>query len=52
MAVPRGKLKEIAEASINDASIFYNPEELDVEDCWMVLEAAWEGQPLDRSLMK
>jgi alcohol dehydrogenase len=52
MAVPRGKLKEIAEASINDASIFYNPEELDVEDCWMVLEAAWEGRPLDRSLIK
>jgi alcohol dehydrogenase len=52
MAVPREKLKEIAEASINDASIFYNPEELDIEDCWMVLESSWEGRPLDRSLMK
>jgi alcohol dehydrogenase len=52
MAVPRAKLKEIAEAAVNDASIFYNPEELDVEDCWMVLEAAWEGSPLDRSLIK
>jgi alcohol dehydrogenase len=52
MAVPREKLKEIAEIAINDASVFYNPEELDVEDCWMVLEAAWEGKPLDRSLIK
>ncbi len=52
MAIPREKLKEIAETAINDASIFYNPEELDVEDCWMVLEAAWEGKPLDRSLIK
>lgn len=52
MAVPREKLKEIAEVSINDASIFYDPEELDVEDCWMVLDAAWEGRPLDRSLIK
>ena len=52
MAVPREKLKDIAEIAINDASIFYNPEELDVEDCWLVLEAAWEGKPLDRSLIK
>jgi alcohol dehydrogenase len=51
-AVPREKLKEIAEISLNDASIFYNPEELDLEECWMVLEAAWEGIPLDRSLIK
>jgi alcohol dehydrogenase len=52
MAVPRVQLKAIAEASVNDGSIFYNPEELDVEDCWMVLDAAWEGRPLDRSLIK
>jgi len=52
MVVPREKLKEIAETSINDVSIFYSPEELDVEDCWMVLAAAWEGSPLDRSLIK
>jgi alcohol dehydrogenase len=45
--VPRAKLPEIARVALGDASIFYNPEALDEDDLLMVLEAAWEGIPLD-----
>jgi len=45
--VPRELLAAIAEKAVDDGSIFYNPEELDRDDCRMVLEAAWEGIPLD-----
>lgn len=30
----------------------YNPEDLDAADYLMVLEAAWEGVPLDRSRIR
>ncbi|MFA7424177.1 MAG: hypothetical protein WCZ16_03905, partial [Desulfosarcinaceae bacterium] len=45
--VPRARLPEIARVALGDASIFYNPEALDEDDLLMVLEAAWEGIPLD-----
>lgn len=44
--VRRGQLKTIAQRALNDASIFYSPEELDHEDCLAVMEAAYEGKPL------
>jgi len=50
--VPREKLPDIAKTALGDGSIFYNPEELDYDDFLMVLEAAWEGQPLDTSRIK
>jgi len=50
--VPREKLENIAEAALDDGSIFYNPEECDYEDFLIILRAAWEGAPLDRSLIK
>ncbi|MBF0101605.1 MAG: iron-containing alcohol dehydrogenase [Desulfobacterales bacterium] len=50
--VPKDKLTEIAATALGDGSIFYNPEELDYDDCLMVLNAAWEGVPLDRSRIK
>jgi len=50
--VAKDRLDAIAATAINDASIVYNPEELDLEDCRMVLEAAWEGVPLDRSRIR
>jgi alcohol dehydrogenase len=46
-AVPRERLPDIARAALGDGSIFYNPEDLDYDDLLMVLEAAWEGLPLD-----
>ena len=50
--VPKEKLSDIARAALGDGSIFYNPEELDYDDMLMVMEAAWEGAPLDRNLIK
>lgn len=50
--VPREKLPAIVEAARRDGAVFYNPEEMDAEDARMVLEAAWEGRPLDRSRIK
>ena len=50
--VPREKLPDIAKTALSDGSIFYNPEELDYDDFLMVLEAAWEGTPLDKSRIK
>ncbi len=46
-AVPRERLPDIARTALGDGSIFYNPEDLDYDDLLMVLEAAWEGIPLD-----
>jgi alcohol dehydrogenase len=46
--VPRQRLSDVADAALSDASIYYNPEALDEADFLMVLEAAWEGVPLDR----
>lgn len=50
--VPQSKLEEIARTALGDGAIFYNPEDLDYEDCLMVVQAAWEGIPLDRSKIK
>jgi len=50
--VPREKLPEIAKTALGDGSIFYNPEDLDYNDFLMVLEAAWEGKPLDTGRLK
>jgi len=50
--VPRDKLKDIAITAMGDGSIFYNPEELDVDDALMVLIHAWEGTPLNRDLIR
>ncbi|MBP8980705.1 MAG: iron-containing alcohol dehydrogenase [Syntrophobacterales bacterium] len=47
LSVPRERLPDIARAALGDGSIFYNPEDLDYDDLLMVLEAAWEGLPLD-----
>lgn len=50
--VPKQKLEEIAKTAMGDGTVFYNPEELDYEDCLMVLEAAWDGLPLDLNKIK
>jgi alcohol dehydrogenase len=50
--VPREKLPDVAKTALSDGSLFYNPEELDYNDFFMVLEAAWEGKPLDTSLIQ
>ena len=50
--VPLEKLKSIALKAMGDGSIFYNPEELDVDDALMVLSHAWEGIPLNLDLIK
>jgi alcohol dehydrogenase len=50
--VPHEKFKDIARTVLGDGSVFYNPEELDYDDSLMVLEAAWEGRPLDTSWIK
>ena len=47
--MPRDSISEVAHTAMSDAAQFYNPEELDYQDNVMVLEAAWEGIPLDRS---
>jgi len=51
-AVPREALPQIARAALLDGASVYNPEETDYEDNLMVLEAAWEGKPLDRAKVK
>jgi len=50
--VPREKLPAVVEAARRDGAVFCNPEEMDVGDMLMVLEAAWEGRPLDRSRIR
>ncbi len=50
--VPREVLPEIAKAALLDGASVYNPEEADFEDNLMVLETAWEGNPLDRAKVK
>lgn len=47
--VPRTKLREIAGTAMGDGAIFYNPEDLYMEDMMRVLDAAWEGRPLTRN---
>jgi alcohol dehydrogenase len=50
--VPRQVWPEVAATAVNDGSLFYNPEDLDEDDCLTVLEAAWEGKALDPSQIK
>ena len=50
--VPREILPRIAKAALNDGASIYNPEDTDYDDNLMVLEAAWQGIPLDRSKLK
>ncbi|MCP4691010.1 MAG: iron-containing alcohol dehydrogenase, partial [Desulfobacterales bacterium] len=50
--VPREKLGIIAKTSLGDGTLFYNPEDLDYDDCLMVLEAAWEGGKRDRTRIR
>ncbi|KPA11717.1 iron-containing alcohol dehydrogenase family protein [Candidatus Magnetomorum sp. HK-1] len=50
--VKKEDFSNIAKTALGDGSIFYNPEELDYNDCMMVLEAAWEGIPLNRNKIK
>jgi alcohol dehydrogenase len=51
-SVPVEKLNAIAEKALGDGSIFYNPEEMDLDDLMMVMSHAWAGTPLDRALVK
>ncbi len=50
--IPKEKLPDIARTAMSDPAQFYNPEDLDYDDYIMVLEAAWEGKPLDRKKIK
>jgi alcohol dehydrogenase len=52
MMVPLDKLEDIARTATGDGSQFYNPEEIDYNDCLMVLNHAWEGKPLDLKKVK
>jgi len=45
--VPKEILPDVAKTALSDGSLFYNPEDADYDDFLMVLEAAWEGTPLD-----
>ena len=51
-AVLKENLDDIAKTALNDGSIFFNPEELDYDDCMMVLEAAWQGIKINPKLIK
>jgi alcohol dehydrogenase len=50
--VPKEKIVEIAKAALSDPASNYNPEDADYNDNVMVLEAAWEGKPLDRTKIR
>jgi alcohol dehydrogenase len=50
--VPREVLPQIARAALCDGASVYNPEDTDFEDNLIVLEAAWEGKPLDGNKLK
>lgn len=50
--IPREKLPDIAKTALSDPAQFYNPEDLDYQDYIAVLEAAWEGIPLDKKKIK
>jgi len=52
LMVPRESLPDIARLSLNDGAMVYNPEDLDYNDMLMVLEKAWEGEPLDRKKIR
>lgn len=48
--VPEKKLEQIAATALGDGTLFFNPEDMDFEDCLMVLRAAWEGTPLNNKI--
>ncbi len=50
--VPEEALPQIARAALDDGMVLFNPEDLDYDDFLMVLEHAWDGRPLDRSLVR
>ncbi len=50
--VPEDKLPAIAKTALGDGSLLYNPEDMDYDDMMVVIKAAWDGVPLDRSLIK
>lgn len=47
--VPQSMLPTIAKSMMLDGSRFYNPEEILPKDAMLVLEAAYEGTPLNRN---
>ena len=51
-AVPREMFPDVITAAVNDGSLVINPEDMDEDDCRMVLEHAWDGSPLDRTRIK
>ncbi len=51
-AVLEENLDDIAKTALNDGSIFFNPEDLDYDDCKMVLEAAWKGVKINPKFIK
>lgn len=50
--VPQSMLPAIAEATMLDGARLTNPEELLPADALFVLEHAWEGTPLDRTMIR
>ncbi|MFK5953816.1 MAG: iron-containing alcohol dehydrogenase [Desulfobacterium sp.] len=50
--VPEEMLPDIALTALGDGAAFYNPEETDYDDWFMVAKAAWEGVPLDKTKIK
>lgn len=50
--VTEDMLPQIARTALGDGTVFYNPEDLDYEDCLMILEAAFSGEKLNPSLIK
>jgi alcohol dehydrogenase len=45
--VPEKKLDKIATTALGDGTLFFNPEDMNFQDCLMVLRAAWEGVSLN-----
>ncbi len=50
--VPREALPAIAKTAMGDGCKVINPEEISFDDAMMVLEQAWEGNPLNRKKIK
>ena len=50
--VRKSHFDAIAKTAIGDGTKFYNPEEIDYDDSRLVLNAAWDGRPLNRDLVK
>ena len=50
--VPRDAIPVIAKNAMGDGAKTYNPEEQSFDDNIMVIEAAWEGKPLDLKKIK